>query len=60
MFGEQKNMFGEDSGDCRRRVGRCSANKKIMLATARAYGAVLWTQDADFRNVQDVQYVEKK
>ncbi len=28
----------------------------IMLATARAYDAVLWTQDADFRGIDGVQY----
>jgi predicted nucleic acid-binding protein len=32
----------------------------IMLATARAYHATLWTQDADFRGIQGVQYVEKR
>jgi predicted nucleic acid-binding protein len=30
----------------------------VILATARAYGATLWTQDADFRDLVDVQYVE--
>lgn len=28
----------------------------IMLATARAFGATLWTQDADFEAVPDVRY----
>ncbi|HEU4798147.1 MAG TPA: PIN domain-containing protein, partial [bacterium] len=28
----------------------------IMLATARAYDAVLWTQDADFKGMDGVQY----
>ena len=28
----------------------------VMLATARAYGAVLWTQDADFDGVEAVRY----
>ncbi len=31
----------------------------IMLATARAYNATLWTQDADFKGIDGVQYVEK-
>mgnify|MGYP001567256979 CR=1 FL=1 len=31
----------------------------IILATARAYDAKLWTQDADL-NLEGVQYVEKK
>ena len=29
----------------------------IMLATARAHGAVLWTQDADFKDMADVRYI---
>lgn len=28
----------------------------VMLATAQAYGATLWTQDADFRAVPGVKY----
>ena len=32
----------------------------VMLATARAYGATFWTQDADFKNIPDVTYVAKK
>ena len=32
----------------------------IILATAQAYHAVLWTQDADFKNVAGVQYIEKR
>jgi toxin FitB len=32
----------------------------IMLATARRYDATLWTQDADFRNIPGVRYVEKQ
>ena len=31
----------------------------IMLATARTYQAVLWTQDADFAHIPDVQYQSK-
>jgi predicted nucleic acid-binding protein len=31
----------------------------IMLATARQYGAELWTQDADFAAVPGVRYVAK-
>lgn len=30
----------------------------IILATARLYGATLWTQDADFAGMDGVQYVE--
>ncbi len=31
----------------------------IILSTARAYDATLWTQDADFESVGGVQYIEK-
>lgn len=31
----------------------------VMLATARSHGAILWTQDADFVGVEDVQYIAK-
>jgi predicted nucleic acid-binding protein len=31
----------------------------VMLATARANKAILWTQDADFKNIEGVQYIEK-
>ncbi len=31
----------------------------IMLATARAHEATLWTQDADFAGMENVQYIEK-
>jgi toxin FitB len=32
----------------------------IILATARIYEATLWTQDAHFRDIEGVNYVEKK
>ena len=31
----------------------------VILATAREYRATLWTQDADFRDVAGVHYVER-
>ena len=31
----------------------------LILATARAYHAILWSQDADFKDVDGVQYIEK-
>jgi len=31
----------------------------MILATARAHGATLWTQDADFEGVRGVRYVAK-
>lgn len=32
----------------------------IILATTRAYQATLWTQDADFEGMQEVEYIEKR
>jgi toxin FitB len=31
----------------------------VMLATAAAFGATLWTQDADFENIPGVEYRPK-
>lgn len=31
----------------------------VILATARAFDAALWTQDADFENVAGVMYMKK-
>jgi len=31
----------------------------IILATARLYGATIWTQDSDFERMNGVQYVSK-
>jgi len=31
----------------------------VMLATARRYGATLWTQDADFEGIEGVRYVSR-
>jgi len=32
----------------------------IMLATAQVYNATLWTQDEDFKEIEGVQYIEKR
>ena len=32
----------------------------VILAAARAHKAVLWTQDAHFKGLPDVRYVEKR
>ncbi len=46
-------------------AARISAEKGIpmadsmILATARAYSATLWTQDADFEGLNGVKYVRK-
>lgn len=31
----------------------------IIFATARAHGATLWTQDADFQGLEGVRYIKK-
>jgi predicted nucleic acid-binding protein len=47
-------------------AARISATRKlpmadsIILATAQAYGATVWTQDADFKDVPGVQYRRRK
>ncbi len=38
---------------------RLALADSIILATARAHKATLWTQDADFRNVHGVRYLPK-
>jgi predicted nucleic acid-binding protein len=32
----------------------------LILATARAHAAVLWTQDEDFSGIQGVQFILKR
>jgi predicted nucleic acid-binding protein len=32
----------------------------IILATARTFQATLWTQDAHFKDIEGVRYIEKK
>jgi predicted nucleic acid-binding protein len=32
----------------------------ILLATARAHDAALWTQDEHFKNIEAVHYIEKR
>ncbi len=32
----------------------------VMFAAARMHNATLWTQDADFKDIEGVQYVEKR
>ncbi|MBI9083175.1 MAG: type II toxin-antitoxin system VapC family toxin [Desulfobacterales bacterium] len=31
----------------------------IILATARAYECIIWTQDSDFQNIEGVKYFSK-
>lgn len=32
----------------------------IIYTTAQTYNATLWTQDSDFKNTDDVNFIEKK
>jgi predicted nucleic acid-binding protein len=32
----------------------------IILATAKAFGATIWTQNSDFMNISDAKYFPKK
>ena len=32
----------------------------LILATTRANGATLWTQDADFKDLENIKYISKK
>lgn len=32
----------------------------IVLATARRFGAILWTQDADFEGIEGVRFIPKR
>jgi len=32
----------------------------VILATALVYGAILWTQDSDFKGIEGVKYVARK
>ena len=62
----QQGMIVELSVSLALSAARISLNDKIpmadsiMLATARAYGATLWSQDSDFENIAGVRYVAKK
>jgi toxin FitB len=31
----------------------------VILATAQTYGALVWTQDAHFKDIEGVKYIEK-
>ena len=32
----------------------------VILATAKEFDAIIWTQDSDFKNIDDVKYFPKK
>lgn len=62
----QQGLIAELSGTVALSAARISVDLRlpmadsIMLATARAYEATLWTQDADFEGVPGVRYVAKR
>jgi toxin FitB len=62
----QQGTVVELSGSLALSAARISLNDKIpmadsiMLATARAWGATLWSQDSDFKNIAGVRYIMKK
>ncbi len=39
---------------------KLSMADSIIYGTAVKYNAVLWTQDVDFKNLDNVEYIEKK
>jgi toxin FitB len=47
-------------------AARCSLEHRlpmadsVILATARSHDAILWTQDADFKGIQGVEYRKQK
>ena len=62
----QQGTIVELSGSLALSAARISLNDKIpmadsiMLATARACGATLWSQDSDFQNIPGVRYIAKE
>ena len=62
----QQGMIVDLSVSLALSAARISLNDKIpmadsiMLATARAHGATLWSQDSDFENIPGVRYIAKK
>ncbi|MGH2621766.1 MAG: type II toxin-antitoxin system VapC family toxin [Anaerolineales bacterium] len=41
-------------------VSKIPMADSVMLASARAHGATLWSQDEDFADLAGVEYVEKE
>jgi len=62
----QQGLVAELSGTMALSAARISVDlglpmaDSIMLATARAYDATLWTQDAGFEGVPGANYVRKR
>ncbi len=42
------------------RERRLAMANSLILATARLYDAILWTQDAHFKGMEGVNYIEKQ
>lgn len=60
--GEVVDLDAELALDAARisRETRLPMADSIILATARANDAILWTQDADFEGIEGVEYVRKQ
>ena len=62
---QQGNVVDLDS-EIALKAGRISIEKQlpmadsIILATSVLFEALLWTQDSDFKNIENVKYIEKK
>jgi predicted nucleic acid-binding protein len=62
----QQGLVAELSGAVALSAARISVDlglpmaDSIMLATARAYDAAFWTQDADFEDVPGANYIPKR
>jgi len=41
-------------------VSKLPMADSVILATARSHGAMVWTQDADFKGLPGVQYRKRK
>ena len=61
---QQGNVVDLDS-EIALKAGRISIEKQlpmadsIILATSVLFEALLWTQDSDFENIENVKYIEK-
>jgi toxin FitB len=62
----QQETIVELSASLALSAARISLNERIpmaesiILATARAHGATLWSQDSDFENIAEVRYIAKR
>ena len=62
----QQGMVADLDGSLALSAAKLSIDRRlpladsIILATARAYGAILWTQDADFKGLDGVKYRKRR